>query len=273
MSRARKYRLAPSRLVGSGCATLVLSVACLMSPEVRADSGATTSAPDTVEHEATAHAAPAEDPHVAGQDGAHGAHGAHGHVPHFSDINWFTGMLAEREGPPSFLFRPPGTPVPLGALLLNSLILFYLIGRFGGPALRKGLVARKARIAGEIEAAAKMRAEAEQQLEHYEQKLHHMSTELERIMKEMRSQAEAEHARILEEAKVRREAMEHEARQVIEHELAHARQQAVHALIERSIARATATVKGQLNEQDQGRLGDGLVESVRSHLGRTGVVS
>ncbi len=203
--------------------------------------------------------------HEADQNGEHGG-GAHGHVPEFSDINWFYGLLAEREGPPSLLFRPPGMPVPLGALIFNSLLLFYLLWRFGGPALRRGLVSRKERIAGEIQAAAKMKEEAEKQLQHYEQKLHHMSVELERIMKEMREQAEAEHARILAEAKSRREAMEQEALDIVAHELVQARQEAVRALVARSVKAAAVRIEKDLQDEDQNRLADILVRNVEKQL-------
>ena len=79
---------------------------------------------------------------------------------------------------------------PVGALLINTAILFFLIGRFGGPGIKQGLKDRKQRIAGDIEKAAEMKAEAEEQLAHYEEKLAQMESEMERIKKEMAEQAE-----------------------------------------------------------------------------------
>src|SRR5690606_39041088 len=124
-------------------------------------------------------------------------------------------------------WRPPGTPIPLGALLINTAILFYLIGRFGGPGVRQGLSDRKARIAGDIQKAAAMRKEAEGQLAHYEEKLAEMEAEMARIKREMQQQAEADRQGILKETKDRRAAMEAEAKQMIEQELSGVRHQAM----------------------------------------------
>lgn len=227
------------------------------------------------DHTGLAHAEVAHGDVAHGESEHHEAgHGhADGHVPHFSDINWFYGLVGEREGPPSLLFRPPGMPVPLGALLLNSAILFYLIIRYGGPAVKRGLAQRKQRIAGDIQAAARMREDAEKQLAYYEQKLHHMSTELERIMKETREQAQAEQAKAIEEAKTRRAVMEVEARQMVEHELAHARQEAIAALVSRTVQNAAARIQQSLEDADQARLSEVLIASVKSQLGKSEVRS
>jgi len=209
-----------------------------------------------------------EDAH--GED-AHGGHGAHhgGHeAPTFADINWAHGFIGEKEGvEPSLLWRSPGTPVPLLALLLNTAILFYLLGRFGGPAIKSGLVSRKQRIAGDIEAAGRMQAEAKEQLAHYEQKLAHMSAETERVLAEVREQAKLEHERIVQDAKARHVALEEEARQIIEHERAHARQAAIEALVERAIEGAREEILKNLRPDDQERLARGLQDNVEGQQG------
>jgi len=200
-------------------------------------------------------------------DAAHG-HGGHHDAPTFADINWFHGFLGEKEGvAPSFLWREPGTPVPLGALLLNTAILFYFLGRFGGPAIRSGLVARKQRIAGDIEAAQRMQEEAKGQLEHYEQKLAHMAAETERILADVRAQAKSEHERIVADAKARHVALQEEARQIIEHERAHARQAAIVSLVERAIDGAREEILKSLRPDDQERLAKALQEKVEGPLG------
>lgn len=183
-----------------------------------------------------------------------GSHG-HDHVPHFSDINWFVGLLGEKENAePSLLWRPPGTPIPLGALLINTAILFYLIGRFGGPGIRQGLLDRKDRIAGDIQKAAAMRKEAEGQLAHYEEKLAEMEAEMARIKLEMQQQAEADRERILKETKDRRAAMEAEARQMIEQELSGVRHQAMLRAVSQAVDAAREEIRRNITAQDHERL-------------------
>lgn len=210
--------------------------------------------------EATEHA---EGGHAeAGHSEGHGHH-----VPHFSDINWFNGLIGEKEGvEPSLLWRPPGTPVPLGALLINTAILFFLIGKYGGPAIVGGLSTRKQRIAGEILAASKMKEEAEEQLAHYEGKLKEMTAELDRIKKEMREQAEADRERILSEAKKHREVLEAEASQMVAQELAQARHEAIISAVSHAVEAARQGIAQNLGPQDHERLAQGLLTSLEHHL-------
>lgn len=197
------------------------------------------------------------------------AHGTEHHVPHLSDVNWFHGMLGEREGvEPSLLWRAPGTPVPVGAMLLNTAILFWLLVKFGGPAIRSGLTSRKQRVEGGIRAAATMKGEAEEQLAHYEGKLERIDQEIERVRTEMREQAETERKRVLAEAKVRREQMERDARLLLAQELKAAREALFHEVVEGAMRSAEGAIRAQLGGADQERLADefvgGIEESLRS---------
>jgi|GEM_PF-650765 len=255
-------------LLFAGALSLAVSVASAEQHDARSEDAGSHEAGshEAGSHEAGSHEAEAE------ADGEHAAHAAHGHgehaAPTFADINWFYGFVGEKEGAePSLLFRPPGTPVPLGALLLNTAILFYLLGRFGGPAIRSGLVSRKARIAGDIEAAGRMQDEAKAQLDHYEQKLAHMSAETERVLAEVRAQAKLEHERIVLDAKARHVALEEEARQIVEHERAHARQAAIETLVARAIDGAREEIVRGLRADDHERLARALQENVEGQPG------
>lgn len=200
------------------------------------------------------------------------AHGTEHHVPHFSDINWFHGLIAEREGvEPSLLWRPPGMPVPVGAMVLNTLVLFGLVVRFGGPAIRAGLTARKQRVQSGIEAAAAMKSEAEDQLAHYEAKLARIDQEIERVRAEMRDQAEAERKRILAEATVRREQMERDARVLLAQELKAAKEALFHEVVAGAMQSAEATLRSQLSAADQQRLAEEFLAGVEHSLAQRGV--
>ncbi len=217
------------------------------------------------------HAAPAE--HGAGAEhgehaegAGHGAHGGH-HEPHFSDINWFHGLLGEKEGvTPNLLWRAPGTPVPLGALLINSAILFFLRIKLGGPKIAAGLIERKKRVASGIEAAAAMKTEAEGQLEFYEEKLRKLDQEIENIRTQMREQAEAERRRILAEAKSEREQLERDAHVLVQQELKVARQELFQEVVAQAVRSAEETIKKQVNEADQQRLADDFLATLDGAL-------
>ena len=199
-----------------------------------------------------------------GQAEEHG----HGHVPHFSDINWFTGLIGEKEGvEPGLLWRAPGTPVPLGALFINTAILFFLLGRFGGPAISAGLKARKEQLAGDIERASTMKKEAEQQLAEYEGKLSEMAAEMTRIKRELREQAEMERNHILTEAKARAREIADDARHAVAQELADARQQAVERAVASAVEMAQKELVSKLTADDQGRLAQDLFSGLDRHLG------
>ncbi len=214
-----------------------------------------------VEHAADQAAHSAEEA-AGAEHGEHGAHGegAHGgghHEPHFSDINWFTGLIGEKEGvEPSVLWRAPGTPVPLGALLINSFILFFLLVKLGGPAIQKGLLERKKRVVSGIEAAAAMKDEASGQLAHYEEKLQKIDQEIEHIKNQMREQAESERQRILSEAKVRREQLEADARLLVSQEMKLAREELFREVVAQAVSSAEESIKKQMGAADQQRLAD-----------------
>jgi F0F1-type ATP synthase membrane subunit b/b' len=209
------------------------------------------------------------DAHGEGHGDAHGeGHGdGHGdeHVPTFHDINWFYGFLGEKEGEePSLLWRPEGMPVPFGALLLNAGILYFLLVRFGAQPVLNGLRQRKLAIMKGMEDAAAMRARAEKRLADYEQKLADIDQEVARIRREMKETGEAERARILREAKERRERMERDARTLIDQELKAAREVLLRDTVREAVKAAEEALRARINETDQQRLADEYLSAIRT---------
>lgn len=152
------------------------------------------------------------------------------HVPHLSDVNWFEGVFSREEG----------TPVPLIALLLNTAVLAYLIGRFGGPGIKNGLLSRQRQILSDVDAAAAMKREAEAQLEEYESRLKRLEVETQEIQRSMVEQAELERQRLIAEAEAQRLHMVKDAEERLIHEL---RTQREH------LVRETISAAMQLAEQ------------------------
>lgn len=201
------------------------------------------------------HAPPGAHAPAGGAADAHGGgHGAdHGPGP----INWFYGMLAETDThEPNLLFRPKGMQPPLGAMLLNTGILFYVIYRFGKRPLGEAVRKRKATIMQGMDDAARMKEEAADRLAEYEEKLEHVDEEIERLKREMREAGEAERARILAEAKERSLRMERDSRLLIEQELKAARQALVREAVEGAVKSAGSILAKEIGAADHARMAD-----------------
>ena len=72
-----------------------------------------------------------------------------------------------------------------------SLIIFYLLYKFAGPPIRKGLIARTERIQAELDASATAFAEAEAEAEEIRQALGNIEEERERLLAAADVEAEA----------------------------------------------------------------------------------
>lgn len=250
----------------SRAASLALlgSALALSAPALAADdhAHAPAEAPAAGAHvDPSGHGETPSDGHGAGHGDAHG----HGHAPTFDDINWFYGFLGEKDGEePGLLWRPKGMPVPLGALLLNAAILYFMLFKFGKKPIADGLKARKLGIMKGMEDAAKMKAEAEASLAKYQKKLDDIDEEVARIKREMKEAGEAESARILSEAKERRARLERDARTLIEQELKAARENLVRDTVRAAVKSAEVTLSARIGEADHQRLGDEFLASVKS---------
>ncbi len=212
-------------------------------------------------HEAEA-SGQAPDGHGQGEHGdAHGGHGP-------GEINWFNGFLGEKEGvEPSLLWRSKGTPPPFGAMLLNTAILFYLLGRFGAPKISQALARRKTTIMQGMEEAAKMKNEAADSLAQYEQKLARIDEDIERIKKDMREAGEAERVRVLNEAKERRARMERDAKLLIELELKAAHEELLRETVASAVRSAEDRLSKQVTVADQQRIAEHYLKSIGSSFG------
>lgn len=193
------------------------------------------------------------------------AHDHDEHGPTLDDVNWYYGFLGEKDDleEPNLLWRKKGMPVPFGALALNTLILYFVLYKVLGRTVSDGLRKRKEGILRGMEEAAKMKKEAEAQLESYEQKLASVDQEVVRIQTQMRKAAEAEHARILQEAKERRERMEREAHLLVQQELKAVRESLIETTLASALKSAEQTLRERLGEADQQRLAEEYLANVR----------
>jgi F-type H+-transporting ATPase subunit b len=198
------------------------------------------------------------------EGGEHGAHGGHG----VGEINWYHGMVAEREGAePSLLWREKGTPPPVLAMVLNTAVLFYLIGKYGAPKMSEALKKRKVSIMQGMNEAQKMKEDAEERLEDYEEKLKHIDDEIERVKREMRAAGEAERVRVLAEAREKRVRLERDAMLLIDQELNAARELLMRETVRSAVSSAQDLLTRNISVNDQHRLTDEYIKGVAGTLG------
>ena len=193
--------------------------------------------------------------HAAGAppEGAHGEH----HAPTLDDVNWYHGFLAEKEGvEPGLLFRPTGMPAPYLGYVLNAALLYGILYFAGRRAVKQALEQRKANIERGMSEAARLKKEAASRLLDYEEKLRHIDEEVERVKREMREAGEAERARILAEARTRRERMERDARLLVEQELAEMREQLIRETVSAAVRSAASSLQKSVTPADHARLAD-----------------
>ena len=229
---------------------------------VALSAGCTLALPALAEEPAPEHA------EVAASGTAHEDEGAEDHehhVPKFEEYNFFYGFLGERDDvEPNILWRPKGTPVPFGAMLLNSAVLYWLLVRFAKKPLADALKSRKASILRGMEEASKMKKESEERLAEYEQKLATLDQEIERIRQDMRSSGQSERKRILAEAKEKRARMERDAQTLISQELKTAREGLLSEMSRAALRSAEITLRAKVTAADQNRLAEDYLAGIKN---------
>jgi F-type H+-transporting ATPase subunit b len=222
------------------------------------------------------HAAPPRPgPRLDAEHGPAGEHGTEhaehdGHAEHDEKappppINWWHGLLGEKEGvEPSILWRERGEPPPFLASLLNFALLVFIVVRFGKKPLSDALVKRKEGIVREIEDAERLRRAAEKRLAEYESKLAKMHDDLERIRGEFRQQGENEKERIVTEAKERRERMKRDAEVLLSQEVKQMRQELVIEVVAEATRLATELLAKEMTLGDHDRFAETFLAEVRS---------
>ncbi len=182
----------------------------------------------------------------------------------FSDINWYHGLIGERDGvEPNLLWRPTGMPAPFLATVLNWLALMALIVVFAKKQLPAALKKRKASIVQGMDEAGRIKAQAEARLKELEEKLSHVDQEIERIVAEMQRASELDRERILREAEERRSRMERDAARLIETELEGAKEQLRREVVQAALEQASQEVDRQMTGQDQQRLFEEALGSLK----------
>jgi F-type H+-transporting ATPase subunit b len=221
--------------------------------------GAQGRAPAT-DHAVSAHGAPGH------AESGHAEHAEHDEKAPPPPMNWWHGLLGEKANePPSLLWRAPGEPPPFLASLINFGILVLVVNRYGKKALADALVKRKESITREIDEATRMRKAAEERLEQYETKLAKMNEEHERVRREFREQGERDKARIIQEAKERRERMRNDTEIVLSQEAKQMRQDLLAEVVTQASRIAGEILSKNTTLGDHDRFAEAFLHQLRTN--------
>lgn len=130
---------------------------------------------------------------------------------------------------------------PFILMVVNFLILLGIVVWKGGPAATKLAVERHDQIKNALDEAAKLRQQAQDKLTEYETRLKDADAEIKKMVEGMRTDAEADKARILDNAAKQSALMKREAEQRIAAEIELAR-----ATLTREVTAAAATATEKL---------------------------
>jgi F-type H+-transporting ATPase subunit b len=107
-------------------------------------------------------------------------------------------FAAEKEPDSSSLILPAVDELIWGAVAF--LLVLFVLNKFAFPALKKTVEEREQKIQGDLEAAERAKAEAEQEKKQYQEQIANARGEANRIVEEARQQAEQVRKDLIEKA-------------------------------------------------------------------------
>ncbi|HKE19042.1 MAG TPA: ATP synthase F0 subunit B [Kofleriaceae bacterium] len=177
-------------------------------------------------------------------------------------INWFHLHYGKDSG--GGTLEPGEEPMPPGLLfaLINFAVFVSILVKFAGPKLATYLRVRHETVKGQLDEAARLRAEARDKLDEYNRRIEGMDQEVTRLMHEIRAEAEAERDHMLAQARSQAEALTREAQLRIESEIARARLALEREVVAAAVAAAEKVLRERTTPEDQARLFDGFIASL-----------
>lgn len=155
-----------------------------------------------------------------------------------------------------------GMPPGLLYALINFAVFLGLLVKFVGPKLTKSLRVRHDLVRNQLAESARLRQEARDKLDEYNQRIAGVDAEIQKLMAEIKADAEAEKQLILEQARVQAEALKKDADRRIESEIARARLMLEREVVAASIAAAETILRERTTADDQSRMFDGFVDTL-----------
>jgi F-type H+-transporting ATPase subunit b len=164
-----------------------------------------------------------------------GAHGG-GHAVH---VNWYKAS------------PPPGENQPFLAALFNFIVLGLLLGRFAYPPIREFVKDRHEAIGKDLAEAQRLRAEAEARLKEYEAKISNLDHEIATLLQGIRTEGEAERARMIVAAEEQAQRLRRDAETTIAQDMKRARHEIEQEVVTAAITTADRILRERINDADQ----------------------
>jgi F-type H+-transporting ATPase subunit b len=159
-------------------------------------------------------------------------------------------------------------PPPFGMALINFAALIFIVGKFFAPGIAKMTRERHEQIGKDLAEGARLRDEAKRKLDDYNARLANMDREIDELVRSIRSEAEAERKRIVDEAEARAIRMQKDAESQIQAEMQRVRIELEREAVLQAIAAAEKILREQTTDADQKKLVDKFVNGLEAVAGR-----
>ena len=156
-------------------------------------------------------------------------------------------------------------PPPLVFALINFGLLLALLGWKALPPLRRYAQSRHTQIKDALEESQRLREAAQSKLDECNAKVAKMDEEMATLVSEIRSAAELEHSRIVQQAEKQAEAMLRDAKDRIAGEMQRATATLRSEVLEQAVELASSLLEKHFTTQDQQSLVDAFVEDVHKN--------
>jgi F-type H+-transporting ATPase subunit b len=145
---------------------------------------------------------------------------------------------------------------------INVALLLGVLWLLARKPIQAYFAERRDGIVGEVEAAAKLRAEAEERHSRFQRKLADLDSDLDEIRRGAADRAETDKQRILDEARAAAERIRSDARAAVDQELRRAREELRKEASDLSIELAGGLLRNQVSDADRERLMDEFITAV-----------
>jgi F-type H+-transporting ATPase subunit b len=181
-------------------------------------------------------------------------------------VNWWSWDYGPKAKDPTH----KAWPAPFGFALINFGIFLAIMSRLAWKPLKQFMLDRHDQISNDLDAAAKLRAEAEATLKQYETKIAGLDREIDTLLAQIRKEAEAEKARIMAAAETDAKRLKEEAERQIAAEIDRARRELRRGVIEAAVAAAQQSLQKNIAADDQRKMAEKYVADVeaRAKAGR-----
>ena len=149
-----------------------------------------------------------------------------------------------------------------GFYIIDFVILVVLLWAVLKGPIRKFFLKRHEAVAHEMEAATRLRQEAEKKLAELDAMLAGLEGEIARIKDGFKADGEREKTRILAEAEASSEKIRQNAKKTLEQEMAKLREQLELEMVKAVMEGAEAKVRQKLDQATQKRLASGYVDAL-----------